>query len=264
MKRILVVLTVIFLFIICKQSSDANPTNGLVLHLSFDANTIQGDTVKDQSLEGNDGIINGKAETVDGKFGEALEFDGTDDFVEVPLVDSITFSTGDSLTVQVWVKTDDQPPQNDGIVGNYRPATDAVWLLSVSGDDAAARGKMGFSLRDKGRANSAGIRSTDFLNDNEWHVLAGVRDQKAKKIRFYVDGELIDEVDDNTLDINSGQSIWVGEHLNRFYKGLIDEVKVWNRPLTEKELEQSRRQPSPVDAVGKLTTIWGMIKATRE
>ena len=262
MKRVFVVLAVTGILISFALCSKANPPDGLVLHLSFDENTIQGDTVKDQSGEGNDGTINGGANTVAGKHGEALEFDGQDDFVEVPLEDSITFSTGDSLTVQVWVKTDDEPPQNDGIVGNYRPGTDALWIVSVSGDDAAARGKMGFSVRDKGRANSAGVRSANFLNDDEWHVLAAVRDQKAKNIRFYVDGELIGEADDKTQDINSGQSIWVGEHLNRFYKGLIDEVKVWNRPLTAEELKQSELQPSPVDASGKLTTIWGAIKAT--
>ncbi len=264
MKRILVVLTVVGMLISFAAVSEANPPDGLVLHLSFDKNTIDGNTVQDLSEEGNDGTINGGAKAVAGKHGDALEFDGTDDFVEVPLEDSITFATGDSLTVQVWVKTDDQPPNNDGIVGNYRPGTDALWILSVSGDNPAARGKMGFSVRDKGRANSAGITSPDFLNDGEWHVLAGVRDQKAKKIRFYVDGKLIDEKDDNTKDINSGQSIWVGEHLNRFYKGLIDEVKIWNRPLTAKELDQSGQQPSSVHATGKLTTTWGTIKATRQ
>lgn len=262
MKRVFVVFAVMGILICLALYSEAHPPDGLVLHLSFDQNTIQGDTVTDLSEEGNDGTINGSAKMVAGKHGEALEFDGKDDFVEVPLEDSITFSTGDSLTVQVWVKTDDKPPKNDGIVGNYRPGTDAVWILSVSGDDPAARGKMGFSVRDKGRANSAGIRSANFLNDDKWHVLAGVRDQKAKKIRFYVDGELIGEADDNTKDINSGQSIWVGEHLNRFYKGLIDEVKVWNRPLTAAELKQSRLQPSAVDAIGKLTAVWGVIKAT--
>lgn len=264
MKNVFVIITLITMLVSIAQYSDANPTNGLVLLLSFDNNTIQGDTVKDQSEEGNDGMINGNAKNAEGKFGDALEFDGTDDFVEVPLTESITFATGDSLTVQVWVKTDDQPAQNDGIVGNYRPATDAVWLLSVSGDNAAARGKMGFSVRDKGRVNSSGITSPDFLNDDKWHVLAGVRDQEDKKIRFYVDGELIEEKDDNTLDINSGQSIWIGEHLNRFYKGLIDEVKVWNRPLSEKELAISQQQPSSVDAIEKLTTIWGRVKAKRE
>jgi hypothetical protein len=55
-----------------------------------------------------------------------------------------------------------------------------------------------------------------------------------------VDGELIGEVDDTTEDINSRQSIWIGEHRDRFYKGLIDEVKIWNRPLTAEELEQSQ------------------------
>ncbi len=264
MKKVFVVTAAIIVLLSFAPRSKANPSNGLVLHLSFDNNTINGNTVKDLSEEGNDGTINGGAKTVAGKHGEALEFDGTDDFVEVPLVDSITFSTGDSLTVQVWVKTDDQPPKNDGIVGNYRPSTDAVWLLSVSGDNPATRGKMGFSVRDKGRASSAGITSPDFLNDGEWHLLAGVRDQKAKKIRFYVDGKLIDEKDDNTKDINSGQSIWIGEHLNRFYKGLIDEVKVWNRPLTAKELDQSGQQPALVHAAGKLTTTWGTIKATHQ
>ena len=262
MKGVIVVFAVMGILISFAPCSEANPPDGLVLHLSFDENAIQGDTVKDQSEEGNDGTINGDAKMVAGKHGGALEFDGKSAFVEVPLEDSITFSTGDSLTVQVWVKTDDEPPKNDGIVGNYRPGTDAVWILSVSGDDPAARGKMGFSVRDKGRANSAGIRSADFLNDDKWHVLAGVRDQKAKKIRFYVDGELIGEADDKTKDINSGQSVWIGEHLNRFYKGLIDEVKVWNRPLTAEELKQSELQPSLVDAAGKLTTVWGAIKAT--
>ena len=261
MKRVLVIFAVMGLIIGFVPCSQANPPEGLVLHLSFDENTIQGDTAKDQSQAGNDGIINGGAKTVAGKHGEALEFDGQDDFVEIPLEDSITFSTGDSLTVQVWIKTDDEPPQNDGIVGNYRPATDAVWILSVRGDDPGTRGKMGFSVRDKGRANSAGLTSKDFLNDDEWHILAGVRDQKAKKIRLYVDSELMGEADDNTKDVNSGQSVWIGEHLNRFYKGLIDEVKVWNRPLTAEELKQSELQPSAVDASGKLTTVWGAIKA---
>ncbi len=260
MKKVFVTIAVISMFIGIPFQSDANPTNGLVLHLSFDENTIQGDTVMDQSGNNNHGTINGGATTVTGKHGEALEFDGVDDFVEVPLVDSITFSTGNSLTVQAWVKTDDEPSRNDGIVGNYRTGTNALWMLSISGDDAALRGKMGFSVRDLARV-SAGVRSENFLNDNEWHVITGVRDQDAKKLRFYVDNELIGEVDDNSQDINSGQSIWIGEHLNRFYKGLIDEVKVWNIALTAAEIDQSGQVPSSVDAAGKLTTTWGNIKA---
>ncbi|RKU09786.1 hypothetical protein C6503_20635 [Candidatus Poribacteria bacterium] len=222
-----------------EMPTQANLTDRLVLHLSFDEDTIQGNIVKDQSGEGNDGIINGAAQTVPGKHGEAMEFDGTDDFVEVPLIDSITFSTGDSLTVQAWVKTDDAPRWNDIIVGNYRYGTTAHWSLYVSGDNPETRGKMGFNVWDKKGAHAT-VGSPDFLNDGEWHLLTGVRDQTAKKVRFYVDGELIGEVDDTTEDINSEQSIWIGEHLNRYYKGLIDEVKIWSRPLTAEEIQQSQ------------------------
>jgi len=174
MKRVPVIFAVIGILISFVLCSQTNPPDGLVLHLSFYKNSIDCNTAIDLSEEGNDGIINGAAKMVAGKHGEALEFDGKDNFVEVPLEDSITFSSGDSLTVQVWVKTDDEPPKNDGIAGNYRPGTDAVWILSVSGDNPATRGKMAFSVRDKGRANSAEITSPDLLNDNKWHLLAGV------------------------------------------------------------------------------------------
>jgi len=71
---------------------EAFPKDGLVLHLSFDKSTIKNDQVKDQSAQNNDDIINGGAKVVAGKFADALEFDGVDDFVEIPLTASITFT----------------------------------------------------------------------------------------------------------------------------------------------------------------------------
>jgi len=245
------------------NGAEASPAEGLVLHLSFDNSTVQGDEVEDLSAKGNNAIIHGGAELDVGKFGDAMLFDGVDDYLEVLLTDSVTFTEGSSFTVQVWVKTDAAPTQNDGIVGNYKQSTEALWMLSVSGDDAAARGKMGFSLRDVGKAHSAGVKSPDFLNDGEWHHLAGVRDQDQKKVRFYVDGALIEEVDDETEDINSGQSIWIGDHLNRFYEGLMDDVKIWDRALTADELNQSRQGVAAVEPSAKLAASWGAIKSLR-
>lgn len=80
------------------------------------------------------------------------------------------------------------------------------------------------------------IVSPEPLNNNAWHHLVGVRDQEKKKASFYnVDGELVAEVEDQSWDINSGP-ILIGEHIYRFYKGIIDEVKIWNRPLSEDEI----------------------------
>jgi hypothetical protein len=147
-------------------------------------------------------------------------------------------------------------------VGNYRQSTEALWMLSVRGDDAAQRGKTAFNVRDVGKVHSAGVTSPDFLNDGEWHYLAGVRDQDNKKVRFYVDGELIDEVDDATEEINSGQSVWLGEHLNRYYKGAMDDVKIWNRALNTNEITKSMLGAAPVEYASKLAVSWGEIKVS--
>ena len=233
---------------------------GLILHLAFDEG--EGDTAKDSSGNGNDAIVYGNPEWVDGQFDKAIQFDGVDDYLEIPLKAPITFSKGDSLSVQAWIKSDDSPTKNDGIVGNYRDSTEALWMLSMSGDNAADRGKCGFSVRDVGRTHSAGVKSPKPLNDGQWHHLVGVRDQTAKKVRFYVDSTLIDEVDDQTEDINSKQSIWIGEHLQRYYKGIIDDIKVWNRPISEGEIAQSMKGAS-VNPLGKLATSWGYLKETK-
>lgn len=257
--------TVSFIFIIisivvCFGSiGEASLKDGLVLYLTFDQ--IEGGKVKDMSGNSNDGIVNGDAKLVDGKFGKALEFDGIDDFVEVPLTPSITFGEGDSLTVQAWVKTDDSPTQNDGIVGNYRQSTQALWVFGHSGDDPAHRGKFTFSVRDVGKVHSAGLKSPKPLNDGEWHYAACMRDNKNKVIRMYVDGDLIGEAEDKTENINSGQSIWIGEHLSRYFKGIIDEVKAWNRPLSASEISQSMAGSTPVTSLSEtLSATWGFIK----
>jgi hypothetical protein len=72
----------------------------LVSYWNFNKGNIQGETVKDVWGE-NDGTIKGDPKTVEGKFGEALEFGG-DDLVEVPDAESLQIdSTG---AIELWVK----------------------------------------------------------------------------------------------------------------------------------------------------------------
>ncbi len=71
-----------------------------VLYLPFDEG--KGSVVEDRSEKGNNGVIHGGAKWVDGKFGKALEFNGTDSFVEIQDDDSL--NPADGLTVAAWVK----------------------------------------------------------------------------------------------------------------------------------------------------------------
>ncbi|MBL7186250.1 MAG: LamG domain-containing protein [Phycisphaerae bacterium] len=193
----------------------------------------QGATAVDWSGHGNHGKVEGDPQWIDGYELGALELDGSDDVIEVPLQPSVTFEQGDSFSVLVWISTEATPNPQDGIVGNYRTSTAPFWLLIANPEGGAT-----MYVRDVDSAHSTVIASPSRINDGNWHHLAGVRDQQTRRLRLYVDGQLVVEDLDETENINSGQSIWIGDHLNRYYDGLIDDLRIYNKALTVEDIQQ--------------------------
>jgi hypothetical protein len=72
---------------------------GLVAAYSFDEGS--GTTVADASNTGNTGVINGAAWTTAGKFGNALSFNGTSNWVTV--ADSASLHLTKGMTLEAWV-----------------------------------------------------------------------------------------------------------------------------------------------------------------
>jgi hypothetical protein len=64
-------------------------------------NEGSGTTAHDSSMYGNDGTLMNGPQWVAGYFGNALKFDGTDDYVTVPHNESLCVSTG--VSVMAWV-----------------------------------------------------------------------------------------------------------------------------------------------------------------
>ena len=87
------------------QSGYTQPivTDGLVSYWTFDEKDIDGFTVKDVWGE-NDAKIVGDPEIVDGQVGEALEFDGANDYVNLTNLGDFGEKIGTS-TFEVWTKT---------------------------------------------------------------------------------------------------------------------------------------------------------------
>jgi hypothetical protein len=237
--------------------------DGLVLHLSFDQGTINNGVATDLSGQGNDGLVTGDPQHAEGVLGDALVFDGIDDVIEVPLQPSLSFEQGDSFSVMAWVKTSIQPSLNDGIVGNYRTSTAEFWAL-LANDTA---GGMTLYLRDVGRAHTSRLDSPDPINTDTWIHVAGVRDQQTKEAYLYIDGEVVASMPDETENINSGQSIWIGDHLNRFYDGLMDDVRIYNTALDQAAIQQAMKgttelasAPNPendaADVLRDVTLTW--------
>ena len=106
MKNLILILCLTSLMIISFNNIDAaiNPDSIVGIWLLDEG---QGDTVKDTSGNGNDGkIINAK--WTNGKFGKALEFNGSAR-VEIPPSESID-DFRDGFTYLLWVKPTAAPP----------------------------------------------------------------------------------------------------------------------------------------------------------
>jgi len=196
-----------------------------------------GITVLDQSGYGNHGMLKSDPQWVIGYDGDALMFDGVDDFVEVPHDEILTVDN--EVTVMAWINTERHtgPPGQDyqGIVAKGN-STRSYSLYTQSA------GTLHFSTTSEGAY--VGSSSSTQVPLNEWvHVAAVVVDGGHV---YYINGEpagtggggitLPGTADTDPVVIGRTQ-----EGATRSFLGLIDDVRIYNRALTQDEIEQIMR-----------------------
>jgi len=201
----------------------------LVLDLPFSEGV--GDIAHDRSLYGNPGVIHG-ASWVDGKIGKALNFDGINDYVEIPDSLTLNFGSGD-FSVFMWIKTSGYPS-----IGKYGSAADVGWIFfgtSTLGHD----GELVVSFTDTAR-HYVEFFSGVAVNDGVYHFIGFVR--SSNLCRVYIDGVLVKTEDISSIgSISSTSTVLIGamdsDAMGDFYKGIIDEVRAYNRALTDAEIQ---------------------------
>jgi hypothetical protein len=217
------------LFTVGKEDTDA------VLIMNFDEGS--GTVAKDSSGNGNDGTIHGATWTT-GVSGKALSFDGVDDYVEIPHSDSLTILR--DITVEFWIKPNVIPDE-----GNYWNVL-IFWEKGENEDNNAAysihlgnEGRIRFwheygtGINEEQETSNAYITSTEKF----YHIVI-TRNCSSKQKQFYVDGalkETVSYINDGTGASNSLLYIGSAGDSNST-NGIIDEVRIYNRALTESEI----------------------------
>ena len=143
----------------------------------------KGDTAKDSSENGNDGALTNKPKWVDGKFGKALEFDGTS-FVDMGNDESLQYH-GD-VTIVFWVKPESVGAGRQNIV-----------CKSYGGEGCLTQepdGRLSFYWGDCGGncqpyVEVARPPGGTFVDD-EWIHVAETRNVKDREYKMYKDGEV--------------------------------------------------------------------------
>ena len=174
-----------------------------------------------------------------GNDGQAYYFDGVNDYI---LFDSEVGPLGTaSRSFAFWAKTDVVPG------GNQKNT-----VLSYGGN--ISNGGSRFEILINGICRGIGADvSVNYLtksfdnSDNDWHHYAIVFDNtvsnKLSSFKFYSDGELLSETCNTNGDINintlANQVFNIGRLYNgsRYFKGSIDELKIYDKALSAEEIQ---------------------------
>ncbi len=197
-----------------------------------------GTVAKDASGNGHDGTFQGEPNWVAGHFGSAVYFDGVNDYVDTGFTQNLGV-----WTVGCWVKSPAAPAALAPAGPVHREANFQInWNHTDVNFRAAVGGKVGTAW--------AAAKFGD-LQANTWYYLAGTFDGQA--IKAYTNGQLAGTkavagtagAETNTLKF--------GKHAvssnKGYFNGTVDDVKVFNRPLSQQEILCAMNNYS-VDPVG--------------
>lgn len=213
-------------------------STGLVGHWKLDETS---GTLQDSSDYGNDGTAVGDPEYASaGVINYAMGFDGADDYINMGDIDATEPGT-DDFTVAAWISVDGG---DNGIIIEDRNSLGAavLWELGVDGGTqsncrigSTGDGKLfvGEQNNNQGFAGQT-CGETAIVDDGSWHHVAFTRNGTTRTL--YVDGavdisgsyaNIADIANDGPFTINSP---------NSYLNAAIDDVRVYNRPLSAAEI----------------------------
>ena len=211
-----------------------------------------GEETKDASGNGHDGKLIDDPKWVEGKFGTALDFGGTGSYVLVPDDDALDLS--DAVTVMAWFNL------NEAIAGNRRMMSknDSIFVIFDFGNPIA------LDFLTKPNNDFAESTTTDW-EVGEWYHFAGTYD--GDTLRIYINGNLEGEKSGVPPIAASGLDLWIGfdDWASALgFHGIIDDVRIYSKALTEEEIKQAMEVPVGVEMTqDKLPIAWGAIRSAR-
>lgn len=206
-----------------------NLDSGLVAHYPFNGNA------NDESENGNDGTINNATLTNDrfGNADKAYSFNGTSSYINIPYNINLSPTEG---TVCAWVKTS---VTGSGLQQDIFGQPYGMPQLVID-----PSGKAAISWRSA-TFNFPGVSSSVYVDNSDWHFLTGVYNSTSFKI--YVDGVLDNSSTTTESQYSCDAPFQIGGFNNpafcgggaysgQFMNGVIDDISIYNRALSEAEI----------------------------
>jgi len=209
-----------------KYISETVASDNLVGWWKFDE--TNGSVSLDSSGQRNNGTINGAAIIATGKFGYALDFNGSSDYISIATGTGIPINN-ENYTLSAWIKSDNSGSR--GIIGwgNYGSVNQVnAFRLNSSNQ-----------LSNYWWGNDLTVTSVD-VTGSWYHVVAKFDGTTREIIVNNVSEGTDTPVDHNVPNTNNFR---IGStNGGEYFDGLIDDVRVYNRGLTPSEVQSLYNQ----------------------
>lgn len=233
------------------RASGGDPLDyGLVGHWTFDGSDISGTRAKDRSGNVNHGTLtNGPIQAI-GRIGQGLQLDGSDDYVNVPDMPSVSI-TG-NFTLAAWIKLRAIGTQYS-IIEKYDTGSTEGYILRVSSGN-----KLQTYTLDN--STSTSLTGTRTLSANVWYHVVATYD--GANLRTYIDGTLDNTGADTRNPTDGEDTLKIGARGNDAgtpLNGSIDDVRIYNRALSAGEIQRLYQQSQPKINVTKNSLDYGLV-----
>ncbi len=195
---------------------------------SMDASTINGNSLADSSYFVQNGTLYNSPAIVNGQYNEALDFSPDNKYVEIPITDNLNIEV--NMTISAWVNWKGANSETEQVI----VGKDGDWEFSVDNT-----GKLGFYSPQSNMAsyNGGWIKTTESIIQDEWTYVAFTYNGMESKI--YMNGvETASELCRGNLSTNSTK-IYIGSLVGETssFNGIVDDVKMYNYPLSSSEID---------------------------
>ena len=225
-------------------------SNGLTGYWKMDESSWTGDCSTDSALDSSGNSLHGDAcpnasapSPGAGKFGNGGNFDGTNDYISIP--DGSSVEPSGDMTLSAWVKFDTLPGAgvDDKIVFKYEAISPFVgYEITYNGDGYF------YLARENAAQDYEFAFYTITAATNTWYHIVGTK--RADKVHLFVNSVYNESESGSSSGLlyNTSGVLAIGStSTGNYLDGTIDEVRLYNRSLSNNEIAQLYNwAPGPV------------------
>jgi hypothetical protein len=225
------VLTLFILPIFAQNLPSYVPKDGLVGWWPFNGNA------NDESGNGNHGTVNGATLTTDrdGISSSAYSFDGVSNFIDLNNTENLILNDG--LTFSAWFNSKDIRMASIVDKETYPSEGNYGYRLNIRSDESIWAEHGNYGVPKIGAQTAIAKKSYEI---NNWVHIVGILDNIKGLNTLYLNNVLFDSVSIKLL-ISNSKKIQVGKATlvqGEYFNGIIDDIAIYNRALSDLEVKQ--------------------------